>query len=112
MRPLPITNPSHTAMELEQIAREYKCASQARRLRAVRLQLILRDGERSEAARAQGVDTRSLRDRIVLYNVRGVEGLRPARGGGRRCRLSAAQLEVVEGWVDAGPEAGADAPSG
>ena len=109
MRPLPITNRSHTGMELEQIARDCKCPSQARRLRAIAI--VLLGAGRSEAARAQGVDTQTLRDWIVLYNEGGVEGLRPGRRGGRRCRLSAWQLEMVAGWVDAGPEAGADAPS-
>ncbi len=102
MRPLPITNRSHTGMELEQIARDCKSSSKARRLRAIAM--VMRGAERSEAARAQGVDTQTLRDWIVLYNDGGVEGLRPARCGGRRCRLSAIQLEMVAGWVDAGPE--------
>lgn len=85
MRPLPITNPSHTGMELEQSARVCKSSPQARRLRAIAM--VMRGAERSEAARAQGVDTQTLRDWIVLYNDGGVEGLRPARRGGRRCRL-------------------------
>ena len=108
MRPLPITNRSHTGMELEQIAQDCKSSSKARRLRAIAM--VMRGAERSEAARAQGVDTQTLRDWIVLYNDGGVEGLRPARRGGRRCRLSAIQLEMVAGWVDAGPEVGADVP--
>ena len=109
MRPLPITNRSHTGMELEQIARDRKFSSQARRLRGIAM--VMRGAERSEAARAQGVDTQTLRDWIVLYNDGGVEGLRRARRGGRRCRLSARQLEMVADWIDAGPEVGADVPS-
>ena len=50
MRPLPITNPSHTAMELERIARDCKSSSQARCLRAI--EMVMRGAERSEAARA------------------------------------------------------------
>ena len=65
MRPLPITNPSHTAMELEQTARDCKSSSHARRLRAIAM--VMRGAERSDAARAQGVDTQTLRDWIVLY---------------------------------------------
>ena len=109
MRPLPITNPSHTAIELEHIARDCKSTSQARRLRAIAM--VMLGAERSEAARAQAVDTQSLRDWIVLYNEGGVDGLRPARRGGRRCRLSASPLEMVAGWIDAGPEVGEDVPS-
>ena len=109
MRPLPITNPSHTGMELEQSARVCKSSPQARRLRAIAM--VMRGAERSEAARAQGVDTQTLRDWIVLYNDGGVEALRPARRGGRRCRLSAILLEMVAGSVDAGPEVGVDVPS-
>ena len=109
MRPLPNTNPSHTAIELEHIARDCKSSSQARRLRAIAM--VMLGAERSEAARAQAVDTQSLRDWIVLYNEGGVDGLRPARRGGRRCRLSASPLEMVAGWIDAGPEVGEDVPS-
>ncbi len=86
MRPLPITNRSHTGMELKHIAWDCTCSSQARRLRAIAM--VLLGVDRSEAARAQGVDTQTLRDWIVLNNEGGVEGLRPARRGDHRCRLS------------------------
>ena len=101
MRLLPITNPSHTGVELEQIARDCKSSSQAQCLRAIAM--VMRGAERPEAARAQGIDTKTLRDWIVLYNEGGVEGLRPARRGGRRCQLSASQLETVAGWGDDPP---------
>ena len=86
MRPLPITNPSHTAMELEQIAWDCMSASQARRSRE--LATTIRGAERSDAARAHGVDTQTIRDWIVLYNEGGAEDLRPARRGGRHYRRS------------------------
>ena len=77
MRPLPITNRSHTGMELKQIAWDCKGSSQARRLRAIAM--VLLGVDRSEAARAQGVDTQTLRDWIVLNNYAGTRSASGAK---------------------------------
>ena len=60
MFPLPITNRSHTAEELEQFARECKDERRARRLRAIAM--ALRGISRTEIGRAQGVGTQTVRD--------------------------------------------------
>ena len=52
----------------------------------------------------------TLRDVIRLYNEHGVAGLKVSRGVGRRCGRSPEQLKQVAGWVEAGPECGAEAP--
>ncbi len=83
-------------------ARRTTDAVAARRMLA--LALVLEGQNRTEAARAAGMDRQTLRDWVHRYNAQGLQGLtnRQNRGAPKR-KLTAAQEVEVADWVRAGP---------
>jgi transposase len=77
-------------------------AAAARRMLA--LALVLEGHNRTEAARAAGMDRQTLRDWVHRYNAEGLEGLknRPERGAPSR-KLTSEQEAAVVAWVRQGP---------
>jgi transposase len=87
---------------LRHAAARCRDAAAARRMPA--LALVLEGAPRTAAARACGMDRRTLRDWVHRYNAEGLAGLsdRPQRGP--RPRLKPEQEAEVAGWVEAGPD--------
>jgi transposase len=77
-------------------------AAASRRMLA--LALVLEGHNRTEAARAAGMDRQTLRDWVHRYNAAGLEGLknRPERGAPPR-KLTPEQEATVAAWVRQGP---------
>jgi transposase len=77
-------------------------AAASRRMLA--LALVLEGHNRTEAARAAGMDRQTLRDWVHRYNAEGLEGLknRPERGAPPR-KLTPEQEATVAAWVRQGP---------
>lgn len=106
---LAITRDGWAAEDLRALARSSRDAEWTARLLAIALVL---DGEGREAAgRAVGVDRQTVRDWVVRYNAAGPDGLRNRPRPGRACRLTDAQLAVVRGWMESGPDPAADGVS-
>lgn len=97
-----ITRTDLDARDLRAAAARAKDAAAARRMLA--LGLVLEGQNRTEAARAAGMDRQTLRDWVHRYNAQGLQGLtnRPNRGTPKR-KLTAAQEAEVADWVRAGP---------
>lgn len=98
-----ITNTSHTADGIRQLARKCKDVTQARRLRAVAQVMEGRRSRGGIAAKA-GVRRQTLRDWVRRYDAKGPDGLKDGAGGGRPAKLDAEQRAEVGRWVDEGPE--------
>ena len=79
-------------------------ARTARRMGAVAM--VLEGAGREEAARAGGVDVRTLRRWVRRHEAEGPEGLASRREPARPRRLTPAQMEALAGWAMAGPGAG------
>jgi transposase len=79
-----------------------KDAAAARRMLA--LALVMEGHNRTEAARAAGMDRQTLRDWVHRYNESGLEGLHnaPTRGAPPR-KLTPEQEATVAAWVRQGP---------
>jgi len=91
-----------SADELRALARRSKDVSQSRRLLAL---AAVREGkDRTEAAKAGGMDRQTLRDWVHRFNASGPEGLFDHWTDGPKPRLSAEQLAELAGIVDAGPD--------
>ena len=106
---LAITCDGWAAEDLRAPARSSRDAEWTARLLAIALAL---DGEGREAAsRAVGVDRQTVRDRVVRCNAAGPDGLRNRPRPGRARRLTDAQLAVVRGWMESGPDPAADGGS-
>lgn len=97
-----ITRTDRTARELRREAAKAKDAKAARRLLAIAL--VMEGSDRASAARACGMDRRSLRDWVHRYNAEGIDGLCNRKPPGPACRLTRAQEETFARWVEAGPD--------
>ena len=75
------------------------------------MSMALSGMSRPEAARSQGVSAQTLRAWIIIYNMAGIEGLRPCLRGGRRCRLSEEDARALVATVVADPDIRAVSPS-
>ena len=101
-----ITRTTHTAEDLRVLARSGKDARQNARL--LMAALVLEGVGRAEAGQAVGMDRQAVRDWAPCHNAEGPEGLRNRPRGGGVCFLDDAQLSVVRGWVEAGPDPARD----
>ena len=99
--PVEIDRSKHTPEALESMSRECKDERFARRLRGIAM--ILRGASRGDVARAQGVDTQTVRDWVIRYNDSGADGLRDLRYAGGTCRLSEEQRAELAEILKAGP---------
>src|SRR3954449_1446149 len=77
-----ITRKELGAVELRREARRCRDTAASRRM----LALVLEGGSREEAARAAGMDRRTLRDWVHRYDAEGLAGLRDRPRSGRRPR--------------------------
>src|SRR3954470_13279016 len=89
------------AHALRAIARATKDGPQARRLLA--LAAIYDGATRTAAARIGGVTVQIVRDWVLRFNARGLEGLRTGRAPGAPPRLTDAHRAALVARVDAGP---------
>ena len=97
-----ITRTELDAAGLRAAASRCKDAAAARRMLA--LALVMEGHNRSEAARAAGMDRQTLRDWVHRYNERGLAGLYNAPERGRPPRkLTPEQEATVAEWVRRGP---------
>jgi transposase len=99
---LKITRNDLTADELRAEAVRTKNARQARRMLAIAM--VLDDHPRQLAAQAGGMDRQTLRDWLHRYNSHGVAGLVDQARSGRKPRLTPAQMDELESWVEDGPD--------
>ena len=80
------------------------CRDSSASRRMLALALVLDGWNRTEAARAAGMDRQTLRDWVHRYNASGLAGLSNHRGIGAPPRkLTLAQEALVADWVRAGP---------
>lgn len=86
---------------LRQLARQTKNADQARRLLA--LASIYDGGSRSDAARIGAVTLQIVRDWVLRFNARGLEGLINGKAPGGKAKLNAAQRTALAQMVENGP---------
>ena len=86
---------------LRRLARTTKSANQARRLLA--LAEIYDGGSRTAAARIGGVGLQIVRDWVVRFNARGLDGLLDGKAPGKRSLLDDAQRRALVGIVESGP---------
>ncbi len=100
-----ITRTDLDATDLRVEATRCKDAAASRRMLA--LALVLEGRNRTEAARATGMDRQTLRDWVHRYNERGLAGLAnlPNLGAPPR-KLTAEQEAAVAVWVRQGPTLG------
>ena len=77
-------------------------AKVARRLLAIAL--VLEGRSRAEAAQTCGMDRQTLRDWVIRYNERGIDGLGDQHGGGPPPKLSEAETAQLAQWVRQGPD--------
>ena len=106
---LAITCDGWAAEDLRALARSSRDAEWTARLPAIAL--VLDGAGREAAGRAVGVDRQAVRDWVVRRNAEGPDGLRNRPRPGRACRLTDAQLAMVRGWMESGPDPAADGVS-
>src|ERR1700712_47103 len=86
---------------LRHLARQTKDANQARRLLA--LAAIYDGGSRADAARIGAVTLQIVRDWVLRFNARGLEGLVNGKAPGGRAKLNNTQRMALAQIVDSGP---------
>jgi transposase len=97
-----ITRREPGAGDLRREAARCRDARAARRMLA--LALVLEGASREEAARAAGMDRRTLRDWVHRYNEEGLAGLHDRHRSGRRPRLTPEQEAELAAAVERGPD--------
>lgn len=81
-----------------------RCRDAAAARRMLALALVLEGWNRTDAARAAGMDRQTLRDWVHRYNASGLAGLsNQLRNGVPVRKLTVAQEALVGDWVRAGP---------
>ena len=99
---LTITRTGHTAAELRAVAGKSCDAAQARRLLGPAS--ILDGRPRTEAAKQNGMDRQTLRDRVHRCNASGINGSTSRASPGRTPALSEVQRAELKARVVAGPD--------
>src|SRR4051812_39517791 len=97
-----VTRKERGAVELRREAGRCRDARAARRMLA--LALVLEGASREEAARAAGMDRRTLRDWVHRYNEEGLAGLHDRPRPGRKPRLTPEQEAELAAAVERGPD--------
>lgn len=98
-----ITRTDLDAARLRGAAARSRDAAGSRRMLA--LALVLEGRNRTEAARAAGMDRQTLRDWVHRYNEAGLDGLTDrANTGAPRRKLTAEQEATFAAWVREGPK--------
>jgi transposase len=97
-----ISRLEHDAAALRAAAAASSDAKVTRRVLAIAL--VLEGRPRTEAAQTCGMDRQILRDWVIRYNERGIDGLSDQRGGGRPPKLEKAEKAQLAKWVRQGPD--------
>jgi transposase len=98
-----ITRLDHSSAELRQQAAQHADSKVTRRLLAIAL--ILEGDSRADAARSCGMDRQTLRDWVIRYNEKGIDGLcDQPHGGGTGSKLTEAEKAALAKWVENGPD--------
>jgi transposase len=97
-----ISRLEHDAAALRAAAAASSDAKVTRRVLAIAL--VLEGRPRTEAAQTCGMDRQILRDWVIRYNERGIDGLSDQRGGGRPPKLETAEKAQLAKWVRQGPD--------
>ena len=92
----------YSAAELRLMAKSARTAAASRRMLA--LAMVLEGAKRAEAAKAGGMDRRTLRDWVHRFNAEGPDGLCDKRGPGPACRLSEEQQQELAALIETGPD--------
>src|SRR3978361_1529722 len=95
-----ITCTDHLPAELRGVAAKSDDAATARRLLAIAM--VLEGTSRLDAARWTGMDRQTLRDWVIRYNERGLDGLASRKPPGAAAKLTAAQMSELSDLVLAG----------
>ena len=98
--PIPL-RPDFDGPTLRRSAKATKDATQVRRLLA--LAEIYDGGSRSDAARIGGVTLQIIRDWVLRFNSRGLEGLINGKAPGNQPKLNDAQRRALADVVERGP---------
>lgn len=86
---------------LRRLAKQSKDGAQARRL--IALATIYDGGSRSDAARIGAVGLQTVRDWVVRFNARGLEGLVDGKAPGNPPKLNDDQRRALKELVEMGP---------
>ena len=97
-----VTRQDATAAELRLVSAKCPDGAQVRRLLAVAM--VLEGHNRTQAARAAGMDRQTLRDWVHRYNAEGITGLKSRKSPGRVPALTAAQKAELRELVIQGPD--------
>jgi len=100
--PIEIISDESSAAELRALAASTRDGRVVRRLSAVAL--VLEGESPAEAARLNGMDRQTLRDRVHRYNDEGVAGLYPRAIPGRPGTLTDEQMDQLRTMVLEGPD--------
>jgi transposase len=90
------------AAELRRLARRERDGRVAARL--IALANVLDGMSREAAARAAGMDRQTLRDWVIRFNAKGVDGLRDQPRSGRPTRMTEGQQATLKAIVLRGPD--------
>ena len=89
------------ALALRGLAKKTRDANQSRRLLA--LAEIYDGGSRGQAARIGGVGLQTIRDWVLRFNTRGLNGLVDSKAPGRVPKLNGAQRQELARIIESGP---------
>jgi transposase len=102
--PLEITRGDYSIEKLRREACRCEDSRQARRL--LGLAMALEGASREVAATAAGMTRQTLRDWVIRFNERGIEGLQDKPKSGRPPRLKEPQLLELDALVEKGSDIG------
>jgi len=98
--PIPLRG-DFDASQLRGLARKTKDGPQARRLLA--LAAIYDGATRNEAAKIGGVGLQIIRDWVLRFNARGLDGLLDGKSPGQPSKLNDVQRQAIVRMIESGP---------
>ena len=98
--PIPLRG-DFDASQLRSLARRTKDGPQARRLLA--LAAIYDGATRNEAAKIGGVGLQIIRDWVLRFNARGLDGLLDGKSPGQPSKLNDVQRQAIVRMIESGP---------